>query len=139
MRLAALVPHHPGDGPVGLEVLGLPTDAEEGGHELGPEPLPEGMFGGQRPQLRDQRGILAEVCVDGDAEFEGVQAQLGEGRDIELLERLGRDADAHGAAPQAERLAQETPFGLGVPRQSAGTSSTAIRMLTSLTMVLLSA
>ena len=74
--------------PVDGESLGLPPRPVEREHELGAEPLAEGMLHGERLQLRHERELTAECEFRVDSFLNRGEAQLLEALDLHTCEWL---------------------------------------------------
>src|SRR5690349_18889008 len=74
--------------PVRLECVGLPADAVEGKHELGPEPLPERMDGDQLLEPAYGVSVPTQGKPRVDLLLERRETEVLEPRSCELGERL---------------------------------------------------
>ena len=92
-------------GPIRLERLCLAAGSVEGKHVLRAQPLAERVLAHKRLQLRDERGVPAELQLRVDPQLKRREADLLEPRDCALRERLVRQVGKRRSAPQVERLA----------------------------------
>jgi hypothetical protein len=99
---------------VGGEGVGLPSGAVERQHQLRPQPLPEGVLGGELLQLGHHLGVAAEGQVGVDPSLSGGQAQLLEPPDGGLQGAQPGQVGEHVAPPQPQGLA-ERGGGVGRP------------------------
>ena len=88
--------------PVDVERLGLTSRPVEREHQLGTQPLAEGMFESERFELRGQLGVLAERELGLDPVLERGQAQLLEPHDFGFGKRLERQIRQRPAPPERE-------------------------------------
>ena len=93
---------------VGGERVGLATAAVERQHQLRAQRLAQRMLRHERLQLADQVRMAAEREVGVDARAEADEAQLLEALGRTGRERLVADVLQRRAAPQPERLGQES-------------------------------
>ena len=102
-------------GPVDLERLALTPAAIEREHELTSEPLAEGVRDHEGFELPDDLRVMAAGEIGADALLERENAQLLQSLDLRLRESLVGQVGERRAAPQCERLAQQSPgdFRLG--------------------------
>ncbi len=66
--------------------LGLPPDAIEREHELGPKALTQGMLGSERLEFGNDVGVPPESKIGFDPLFECDEPKLVEARDLVLCE-----------------------------------------------------
>ena len=101
---AQLVGHHRARLGVHLECLLAAVLDVEGRHQLAPEPLAGGVFGGRRAELLDGVGRPSHLEQQLEALLDEGVTQLGEPLDGRARERHVLDAREHGPAPGPERL-----------------------------------
>ena len=101
---------------VDLARLRLPATSVQGEHQQLAWPLPKPLRVHERLELADELRVPAELEIGGYALLEGGEAQVLEPGDRALRERLVRELDERGPAPEHKRFVQEPG---GLPR-SAG-------------------
>jgi hypothetical protein len=91
---------------VGSEGLGLPAAPVEGDHQVGPEPLPEGMLPHERLEFTDELSGAAGGEVGADAGFEGGQVLLAEAHRLRGQAGVWGDAGQGFTSPLRDGPAQ---------------------------------
>ncbi len=113
---AELLQEDPAPGVEDGERVGLPAAAVEGGHQLGPQPLPHRVLGGQAGQVGHQPVVPAEGQLGLVPVLQGREVQLLQPRPFDVGEVLG-DIGEGRAAHQVQRAAQ---FAGGLGPAAAG-------------------
>ena len=91
---------------VDLQRLCMPASAVEGRHQQQPQGLLQRVVGEQPAELGNGLDVPAAGELGGDAELDGVQAQLGEPVRLGFDQRGGGDIGQRLTAPEAERLGE---------------------------------
>jgi hypothetical protein len=101
---------------VGVERLRLPAGAVEREHQQAPEGLAQRVLADERVELADDVAVAAELEVGVDPLLERNKAQLLQPVRVRLRPCVEGELGERRAAPEAERLAERAPLGLGVGR-----------------------
>ncbi len=104
---AQLLGQHRAGLAVDIQRLGATPTAVQGQHQLGPHPLPQRMFGGQRDQVGDQFPVPAQSQREVDALFLGGHPLLDQPGNHLAVQHLAGNVRQRVPMPQPQRLIQQ--------------------------------
>ena len=91
-----------------MECVCLPPGAVQGEHQLLAQPLVQGVLGDELLELADHAVVAAERELAVDPVHHGGEAQLLEPLDLGACVRLEAEAGEDAAAPERERLLEQS-------------------------------